>query len=107
MNALQKYQIPNDELAAYEIPAASEEAVRKLFYDWYVLMNFQSLADDYGTCMTLASVNSFFILVKVLKYFGKLSPFMPLFRYVIGDFDTDELSRASPTLFIPIFIVFM
>ena len=52
MNALQKYQIPNDELAAYQIPAASEEAVRKLFYDWYVLMNFQKLADDYGTSST-------------------------------------------------------
>merc|ERR1719321_1673511 len=120
-------------------------------------MNFQSLADDYGTCMTLASVNSFFILVKVLKYFGKLSPvqplsgalaeaaggimnftimmavlmagfacnthvlfgtsfaqfgtfsdaYMTLFRYVIGDFDTDELSKANPSLFIPIFIAFM
>jgi hypothetical protein len=77
-----KYQIPPGEVSGYNIPPENDMA-RHLFEDWYIFMQFEDLADRYETFMMIASLNSFFISIKVLKYIGD-NPALPRITPLAG-----------------------
>merc|ERR1719487_2824999 len=82
MNVASKYQIPPDQVSAYVIPPENDVA-RSLFEDWYIFMQFEDLAAKYEFFIMLASLNSFFICVKVLKYIGN-NPALPRITPLAG-----------------------
>ena len=82
MNVASKYQIPPDQVSAYVIPPENDVA-RSLFEDWYIFMQFEDLAAKYEFFIMLASLNSFFICVKVLKYIGN-NPMLPRITPLAG-----------------------
>merc|ERR1719487_631383 len=77
-----KYQIPPDQISQYAIPPENDVA-RNLFEDWYIFMQFEDLAQRYEFFIMLASLNSFFICVKVLKYIGN-NPALPRITPLAG-----------------------
>merc|ERR1719487_3133429 len=84
-----KYQIPPDQISQYAIPPENDPA-RNLFEDWYIFMQFEDLAQRYEFFITLASLNSFFICIKVMKYIGN-NPLLPNITPLAG-----TLGAAGP-----------
>merc|ERR1719331_1434446 len=82
MLSASKYQIPPDQVSQYAIPPENDPA-RNLFEDWYIFMQFEDLASRYEWFIMLASLNSFFICVKVLKYIGN-NPALPRIQPLAG-----------------------
>jgi len=83
VNAAEKYEIPNNDVKAFNM-LTKVDLARPLQEDWYIMYQFESLSSLYGSFLTVAALNSFFISIKVVKYVAQLS-FVQVFSNTFAD----------------------
>jgi len=77
-----KYEVPNSDVKKYGM-AKAVDPQRPLQDDWYIFMQFESLVQMFRTILLMTALNSFFISIKVVKYFGKIGRIKP-FSVTLG-----------------------
>eukprot|EP00929_Paragymnodinium_shiwhaense_P119873 TRINITY_DN91784_c0_g1_i1.p1 TRINITY_DN91784_c0_g1~~TRINITY_DN91784_c0_g1_i1.p1 ORF type:complete len:1763 (-),score=337.97 TRINITY_DN91784_c0_g1_i1:482-5770(-) len=64
-----KYPVPNQDVKMYGMVGENHPG-RLLEEDWFIFAMFEACETAYGTFLTIAALNSFFISIKVVKYVG-------------------------------------